>query len=275
MTVGWLSDNRIAYSSLASGSPEIWAVDADGSRLKQLTHEANFGFLGDFQACTGGRYLLTASWQPGIWRFETDGTNPKQLTTFDNPFNDWCGFDSGPGEICAEPAGSRADKYSNRTNAQTRKTLHGAKVFCATALVRSCSMNSVSPRTKPPRDIDRTSVTSENCSQFRCRWPSTLVPMSTLPPRALVDGHLAQHQRVPRSPDAFVRAAEGNGSSSCPSGARHVKEPSFLDPCDHSPTAKASAPSTAPPPPSYRFLNSREKFFVQPPLGPEAARSQL
>ena len=25
-----------------------------------------------------------------------------------------------------------------------------------------------------------------------------------------------------------------------PSGARHVKEPSFLDPCDHSPTAKAS-----------------------------------
>jgi hypothetical protein len=175
--------------------------------------------------------------------------------------------------------GSRADKYSNITNAQTRKTLEGAKVFCATALVRSCSMNSVSPRTKPPRDIDRTSVTSENCSQFRCRWPSTLVPMSTLPPRALppralVDCHLAQHQRVPRSPDSFVRAAEGNGSSSCPSGARHVK-----DPCDHSPTAKASAqstaPSTAPPPPSYRFLNSREKFFVQPPLGPEAARSQL
>lgn len=35
--LGWLSDNRIAYSSLASGSPEAWAVDADGSNPKQLT----------------------------------------------------------------------------------------------------------------------------------------------------------------------------------------------------------------------------------------------
>jgi enoyl-[acyl-carrier-protein] reductase (NADH) len=86
-----------------------------------------------------------------------------QLAQLVDPFNDWCGLDSAPGEICAEAAGSRANKHANTRNAQPQKTLEGVKVSFATALVRSCSMNSVLPRTKSPRDIDRTSVTSDNC----------------------------------------------------------------------------------------------------------------
>ena len=90
--LAWISDNRIVYASSASGSPEIWAVDADGNHSKQLTHEANFGALADFQACTD-RYLVIASYQPGIWRFDADGSNPKQLTTFDNDFYPTCSPD--------------------------------------------------------------------------------------------------------------------------------------------------------------------------------------
>ena len=90
--LGWVSDNRIVYSSSASGNPEVWAVDADGSYSKQLTHETNFGMLADVQACTD-RYLLIASYQPGIWRFDVDGSNPKQLTTFDNDFYPTCSPD--------------------------------------------------------------------------------------------------------------------------------------------------------------------------------------
>jgi len=91
--IGWLSDDRIVYSSMASGDAEVWAVDADGQHLNQLTHRTNFGHLADLQACTGGRYFLTASLQPGIWRFDADGRNPKQLTNFDNDFYPTCSPD--------------------------------------------------------------------------------------------------------------------------------------------------------------------------------------
>ncbi|HET9308718.1 MAG TPA: protein kinase [Candidatus Sulfotelmatobacter sp.] len=90
--LGWLSDNRIVYSSLASGNPEVWAVDADGDHPKQLTHETNFGVLADVRVCTD-RYLLIASYQPGIWRFDANGSNPKQLTTFDNDYYPSCSPD--------------------------------------------------------------------------------------------------------------------------------------------------------------------------------------
>jgi serine/threonine protein kinase len=90
--LAWVSDDKIVYSSFASGSPEIWTVDADGSHSKPLTHQTNFGILADIQACTD-RYLLIASYQPGIWRFDADGSNPKQLTTFDNDFYPSCSPD--------------------------------------------------------------------------------------------------------------------------------------------------------------------------------------
>src|SRR5260370_250804 len=96
----WLSDNRIAYSSSASGNPEVWAVDADGSHPKQLTQSADFGTLADVRSCAQGRYLLTASLRPGIWRFDADGGNPKQLTTFDNDFYPSCSPD-GKGVVFA------------------------------------------------------------------------------------------------------------------------------------------------------------------------------
>ncbi|MGH9430119.1 MAG: protein kinase domain-containing protein [Terriglobia bacterium] len=91
--LSWLNDGRITYASSASGSPEVWAVNADGSQARQLTHRRDFGRLLAAQACARGRYILTVSDRPGIWRFDADGSNPKQLTHFDDDFYPSCSPD--------------------------------------------------------------------------------------------------------------------------------------------------------------------------------------
>jgi eukaryotic-like serine/threonine-protein kinase len=91
--VDWLSDNRIVYASRASGSPQFWAIDADGSHAKKLTNEADFGTIADVRSCARGRYLITVSVRPGLWRFDADGSHAKQLTTFDNDFYPSCSPD--------------------------------------------------------------------------------------------------------------------------------------------------------------------------------------
>ena len=91
--LSWLGDDRIAYTSKAGGSPEVWAVNVDGSHAKQLTRRSDFGRLFAARACAGGRYILTVSDLPSIWRFDSDGGNPKQLTNFDNDFYPSCSPD--------------------------------------------------------------------------------------------------------------------------------------------------------------------------------------
>jgi Tol biopolymer transport system component len=89
----WLSNERLAYTSLASGSPQVWAVDADGSHPKQITQAQDFGAFEDVRACASGRYFLPVTSRPGIWRFDADGNHAKQLTTFDNDFYPSCSPD--------------------------------------------------------------------------------------------------------------------------------------------------------------------------------------
>ena len=89
----WLSNDHLAYSSLAGGSPQVWAVDADGSHPKQITQAGDFGGFSDVRACASGRYFLTVTGRPGIWRFDADGNHAKQLTTFDEDFYPSCSPD--------------------------------------------------------------------------------------------------------------------------------------------------------------------------------------
>ena len=91
--IAWLSDAQLAYTSLASGRPEIWAIDIDGEHAKQLTQSVDFGEISDLRACANGRYFLTISAKPGIWRFDADGSHPKQVTTFDNDYYPSCSPD--------------------------------------------------------------------------------------------------------------------------------------------------------------------------------------
>jgi hypothetical protein len=46
-----------------------------------------------------------------------------------DPFNDWCGRDSGPGEICASAACGDAAKPTNRRNTETPNDKGRTRLF--------------------------------------------------------------------------------------------------------------------------------------------------
>jgi Tol biopolymer transport system component/DNA-binding winged helix-turn-helix (wHTH) protein len=79
--VAWTPDGHIVYTSIASGTWDIWEMDADGGNAKQLTAGArsNYGP----SVSPDGRYIVFASNRGGsfnVWRIDGDGGNPKQLT---------------------------------------------------------------------------------------------------------------------------------------------------------------------------------------------------
>jgi Tol biopolymer transport system component/DNA-binding winged helix-turn-helix (wHTH) protein len=80
--VAWTPDGRIVYASIASGSWDIWMMNADGSGARQLTVNAksNYGP----SVSTDGRIIVFVSNRAGgafnVWRMGIDGSNPKQLT---------------------------------------------------------------------------------------------------------------------------------------------------------------------------------------------------
>ncbi|MGQ0761526.1 MAG: protein kinase domain-containing protein [Acidobacteriota bacterium] len=76
----WSPDGRIVFESEASGHPEIWVMNADGSGQKQLTKDANNVWP---SVTPDGRYIVFQSNRTGpdhIWRMDIDGGNQKQLT---------------------------------------------------------------------------------------------------------------------------------------------------------------------------------------------------
>jgi eukaryotic-like serine/threonine-protein kinase len=77
----WTPDARIVYQSEASGQPDIWVMDADGSNQRQLTHDGVRSVRP--QVSPDGRQIIYACAREGrtnIWQMDADGTNPKQLT---------------------------------------------------------------------------------------------------------------------------------------------------------------------------------------------------
>jgi Tol biopolymer transport system component len=77
----WTPDGHIMYSSDATGSADIWLMNADGSGQRQLT----FGIGRSYAAVASPDGKLIAfhsnrsgNWQ--IWRADADGSNPKQLS---------------------------------------------------------------------------------------------------------------------------------------------------------------------------------------------------
>ena len=78
--VAWTPDGKIVYSSTASGSLDLWLMNADGSNQKQLTMNAG---RNHFPAVSpDGRYIVFASnraGQNGLWRMNADGSAPQQL----------------------------------------------------------------------------------------------------------------------------------------------------------------------------------------------------
>ena len=80
--LSWTPDGKIVYTSNASGSPDIWIMDADGSHQKQLTANARGNYIPSVSP--DGRFIVFVSERTGtplIWRMNIDGTNLKQLNT--------------------------------------------------------------------------------------------------------------------------------------------------------------------------------------------------
>jgi serine/threonine protein kinase len=87
--IAWTPDGRIVYSSHASGRPDIWIMNADGSNPQQLTTDMGSVFNG-LAVSPDGRYIVFVSRRAGssnLWRIDIDGQNPKQLTNGPGEFN--------------------------------------------------------------------------------------------------------------------------------------------------------------------------------------------
>jgi eukaryotic-like serine/threonine-protein kinase len=81
MGLCWTPDDRLVYGSHASGNADIWIMDADGGKQKQLTYDARRDV--DPVASSDGRYIVYTSEGSGtsyLWRMDIDGRNPRQLT---------------------------------------------------------------------------------------------------------------------------------------------------------------------------------------------------
>ncbi len=79
--MAWTPDGRILYASHASGNPDIWVMNADGSGQKQLTVDAKTDYSP--VASSDGRYIVFVSNRNAgrhLWRMNADGSNPVQLT---------------------------------------------------------------------------------------------------------------------------------------------------------------------------------------------------
>ncbi len=81
--ISWTPDNKILYTSTATGKRNISIMDADGKNRRQLARSSH----NDVQPVVtpDGRYIVFSSNRNpsgafNIWRMNMDGTNPVQLT---------------------------------------------------------------------------------------------------------------------------------------------------------------------------------------------------
>jgi serine/threonine protein kinase/Tol biopolymer transport system component len=85
--LSWTADDRLTYTSAASGSNQIWLMQPDGSAQRQLSPiiQGSIYAAEAFPSVSpDGHYLLFTSdrvtGSPHVWRMDLDGSNLKQLT---------------------------------------------------------------------------------------------------------------------------------------------------------------------------------------------------
>jgi len=87
----WLPDGRLAYTSNAGGSSDIWTMNADGSNIRQLTVGAN-ARLG-ITVTSDEKQLVFAAERDGkynLWRVDIDGSSLTRITNGDGEFYPQC-----------------------------------------------------------------------------------------------------------------------------------------------------------------------------------------
>jgi Tol biopolymer transport system component/DNA-binding winged helix-turn-helix (wHTH) protein len=87
----WLPDGRLAYTSNAGGSSEIWIMNADGSGVRQLTVGAN-ARLGLAVTADEKQFIFAAErdGKYNLWRINIDGSKLERITNGDGEFYPQC-----------------------------------------------------------------------------------------------------------------------------------------------------------------------------------------
>jgi len=83
--LSWTPEGRIVYTSRANGNLDIWIMDRDGAKPKQLTFESGANYYPT--VTRDGHFIVFTSTRAGaqdIWRMDIDGGNPRQLTKDSN-----------------------------------------------------------------------------------------------------------------------------------------------------------------------------------------------
>ncbi|HEX6975506.1 MAG TPA: protein kinase [Vicinamibacterales bacterium] len=79
--VSWAPDGRIVFGSIASGRPEIWIANADGSEARQLTNDDSPAQNPAVSA--DGRFIVFQRFKTdgvNLWKMAIDGADVQQLT---------------------------------------------------------------------------------------------------------------------------------------------------------------------------------------------------
>ncbi len=87
----WLPDGRLAYTSNAGGSSDIWTMNADGSGIRQLTVGVN-ARLGLAVTADEKQFVFAAErdGKYNLWRVDIDGSNLTRITNGDGEFYPQC-----------------------------------------------------------------------------------------------------------------------------------------------------------------------------------------
>ncbi|HEV8369878.1 MAG TPA: protein kinase [Pyrinomonadaceae bacterium] len=123
--IAWTPNDQIVFVSRASGSPEIWIMNSNGTNQKQLTFDARLNSAPSVSA--DGRYVVFSSSRTDIsqvWRIDIDGGNETKLSkgrdnrgpqcTFDNQSVIYTSFDSGAATLWRVPiAGGNAKQITD------------------------------------------------------------------------------------------------------------------------------------------------------------------
>ncbi len=80
----WMPNGQLIYGSYASGNADLWQMDADGSKARQLTVDPKI----DFSPAVSGlvakspfiAFVSSRGGGYGIWRMDADGQNVRRLT---------------------------------------------------------------------------------------------------------------------------------------------------------------------------------------------------